>query len=136
MGFNDYSQMGMVEVVVAMEAVATVVEVMEEEEEAMGAAATEGGVEEEDMVEEGAATEDGVEEDMVEGAEEETGGTGETVGGALLGGTTTSTELWEDLFGALCSHQCHITVAAYYPSPVDNITDYIYIKFYAPLLSL
>lgn len=87
-------QMGMVEVVVAMEVVATVVEVMEEEEVAMGAAAMEGGVEEEDMVEEGVAMEDEVEEeDMAEGAEEETGGTGETVGGALLGGTTTSTEL-------------------------------------------
>ena len=119
-----FIQMAMVEVVVAMEVVATVAEVMEEEE-AMGAA-TEGGVEEgEDTVEEGAAvTEDGVEEDM---AEEETGGTGETVGEALPGDTTTSTELWEDHFGTLCNHQCHVTIATYFPSPVDNITNYMYV---------
>ena len=53
-------------------------------------------------MEEGAvATEDGMEEDIKEGAEEEKGGTGEIVGRALLGDTTTSTELWETLFGII-----------------------------------
>ena len=77
--------MAMVEVVVAMEVVATVVGAMEEEAEA-----TEEGVE--DTGVEVVAMEDGVGEgDMAAEEEEETEGTGETVGVALLGDTTTNT---------------------------------------------
>ena len=77
--------------VVAMEAVAMVAEAMEEED--MGAVvATVGGVEGEEATEEGeAAMGVAVEEEVgtVEVVEEETGGTGGTVGGALPGNTTT-----------------------------------------------
>jgi hypothetical protein len=84
----------MVEVVVVMEAAVATAAVegdMEEEGEAMGAAvATEGGAEEAGMAEGAVATVDGAGEgDMVVVAEEETGGTGETVGGALPGTTST-----------------------------------------------
>ena len=75
-----------------MAVVATAVEgdmVEGEEDMAAGAAAMGGGVEEEVDTGEGAvAMEDGVAGDMV-AEEDETGGTGETVGRAHLGNTTT-----------------------------------------------
>ena len=89
-----------------MAVVATAVEgdmVEGEEDMAAGAAAMGEGVEEEVDTGEGAvAMEDGVAGDMV-AEEDETGGTGETVGRAHLGNTTTSTSFnMENTFGTLC----------------------------------